>query len=152
MNFRQPVMNPYMEPPPHSQGVPTLNAEKFPHRQKEGTYHIEPVIRAVKGSPTACKYEFRRDPRFHSRLLISFQIYQNVKSVPRDWRHLDILQVERLILTYAETFVEGRYSEKRLAKVSEWWQQRHNPQRKSKRLAKVREVLQYRHNPVRKNI
>ena len=48
------------------------------------------------------------------------------------------------MLVYAETVVEGRYSEKRLAKVSEWWHRRHNPLRRLKRLPKVREVLQYR--------
>ena len=48
------------------------------------------------------------------------------------------------MLIYAETAVEGRYSEIRLAKVSEWWQRRHSPLRGLKCLPKVREVLQYR--------
>ena len=48
------------------------------------------------------------------------------------------------MLIYAETVVDGRYSKKRLAKISEWWQRRHSPRRRLKRLPKVREVLQYR--------
>ena len=48
------------------------------------------------------------------------------------------------MLIYAETVVEGRYSEKRLAKVSKWWHRQHSPLRTLKRLPKVREVLQYR--------
>ena len=54
------------------------------------------------------------------------------------------------MLIYAETVVEGRfYFEKRLAKVSETWQRRHNPLRRLKRQPKICEGLQYRQSRVR---